>query len=338
MTANPSTLVHHVETTVEQNLPTEYSTYRRRQHEPEWQRTEKLYLDIDSIEGTQRTQKLHDCRSFAWFARHIGTGEVKVMSNSCRLRWCPICCQARSVFLSMQVEEWTKHTQRPKFMTLTMKHSNAELSHQVKWLYQHFRKFRQRKFLRKKLKGGIWFFQLKRIKRSGEWHPHLHCIIDAEYIPQELLSSEWKAQTGTSSIVDIRAIHSAQKVAADVSRYCARPCKLKDFSETDAIEIHRVFHGRRLCGTWGSGRKISLRPVKSVDKDQWERIGSWKAVVTQRDILPRAEAVIKAYLTNRTIPRGIVIDNIRTEIEQYEAPIIPHCGMEDLHGNFEEFL
>jgi hypothetical protein len=338
MTAFATTSVHHIETTVNSELPADYRKYRSRHCEPEMQRTEKLYLDIDSIEGTERHKKLLDCRSSAWFARDVRTGQVKIMSNSCRLRWCPICSKARSAFLIMQVHEWLRKVRRPKFMTLTMKHTNADLEHQIKWLYKHFRQFRMRKIFRKKMHGGIWFFQLKRSKETNEWHPHLHCVIDAEYIPQDILSKEWKAQTGTSSIVDIRAVRSVQKVAEYVSRYCSRPAKLTDFNEKESIEIHRVFHGRRLCGTWGSGRKISLRPPKCEDKMQWERIGSWRAVITQRETLPRAKAVIRAFLTDSTIPRGIIIREEQTEIEKYSPDINLNFGLEDLHGNFEEFL
>jgi hypothetical protein len=54
--------------------------------------------------------------------------------------------------------------------------------------------------------------------------------------------------------------------------------------------------------------------------------------------LPRAEAVIRAFLTNSTIPRGIIITEETTEIEKYSETITPKLGVEDLKGNFEEFL
>ena len=338
MTADPSTSVHHIETSALPPLPYDYRIWRSRHCETELERTELMYSKVDSIEGTDRTTKLRDCRSIAWFARHIDTGQVRVISNSCRLRWCPFCSNARSMFLINQVNAWLTSVKRPKFLTLTMKHTNAPLEHQLKWLYEHFRLYRQRKLFRKTMHGGIWFFQLKRSKDKLQWHPHLHCVIDCEYIPQDKLSDEWRACTGSSSIVDIRAVRSTKKVAEYVSRYCARPAKLADYSEDEAIEIFTVFHNRKLCGTWGSGHKVSLRRPICSDKDKWVRVGSWRAVVSQKETLPRAKALIKAYMLNEPFPPGIVITEEKTIIEQYEASIIPSVGIEDLHGNFEEFL
>jgi hypothetical protein len=338
MTADESTSVHHIETSAAPTLPIDYRNWKSRHCESELLRTEILYQAVDITAGKSRVEKLRECRSVAWFARHMDTGKVRVISNACRLRWCPICSNARSMFLVGQVHEWLKTVKKPKFLTLTMKHTNASLEHQIKWLYAHFRKFRNSRKLLDSMHGGIWFFQLKRSKGSNEWHPHLHTVIDAEYIPQAELSQLWKATTGTSSIVDIRAVRSASKVAEYVSRYCSRPAKLSDFDEKEAIEIFTVFHGRKLCGTWGTGRKVSLRRPVCTDKDKWVRIGSWRAVIAQKDTLPRAKALIRAFMTNSEFPPGIVITEEKSIIEQYEASIIPSVGIEDLHGNFEEFL
>lgn len=180
-------------------------------------------------------------------------------------------------------------------------------------------------------------FQLKRAKETKEWHPHLHIVLDSDYIPQEKLSKEWQACTGTSSIVDIRAVRSTKAVAEYVSRYCARPAKLVDFNEEDCIEMFKVFHNRKLCGTWGSGRKISLRPQKSKDKDKWIKIGSWKAVISQADSLPRAKAVLEAFKTNGTVPAGLIINEIKEGIDKYLDHEIPKVGFEDLVVTLRSF-
>lgn len=338
MTATLSSSVHHIETSASAPLPVEYRTLRSRHCEAELLRTEMLYQAIDLAEGSQRADKLRECRTLAWFARHSDTGKIRVISNACRLRWCPICSNARSMFLVSQVHEWLKSVKKPKFLTLTMKHTNASLEHQIKWLYAHFRKFRQNRKISEKIHGGIWFFQLKRAKSTDEWHPHLHTVIDAEYIPQAELSSIWKATTGTSSIVDIRAVRSNEKVAEYVSRYCSRPAKLSDYTEQEAIEIFTVFHGRKLCGTWGKSCKVSLRRPVCTDKDKWFKIGSWKSVICQMDILPRAKSLIRAYMMNESFPAGIVIPEEKTEIQQYVDKSIPNVGIEDLHGQFKEFF
>lgn len=328
-----------IETSVHHSLPTDYSEYRRRHCQAEYEAARDLYVYLDGIDGPQRADRLIGCRSFAYFARNIDTGKVRVVSSACKLRWCPVCAQARSMFLVSQVHKWLTAVSQPKFLTLTMKHTNAPLEHQVKWLYARFRKFRSRKLISRKIRGGIWFFQLKKSKNDEQWHPHLHTVIDADYIPQAVISAEWQKCTGSSSIVDIRAIRSKQAVAEYVSRYCSKPCNLKDFDLMQRIEVHRVFHGRRLCGTWGTGSKIELSRRACADRDSWISIGSWKAVIMQIDTLPRARAIVKAWQLDDTIPDGIRVDYPKPSgIDGICAESIPHLGIEDLRGNFEEFL
>jgi hypothetical protein len=333
-----NTSVHTEETSAFQNIPHNYQEYRRRYCESEWLQTEKLYSHIDSIDNKSRSEKLRDCRKFAWFARNNETGKVRVLSNACRLRWCPICSNAKTKHLTVEVSEWLKHVKNPKFSTFTMKHTSAPLSEQIKWLYEHFRLFRQRKSIQKYFHGGVWFFQLKKSKSTDEWHPHLHCILDSKFIPQELLSNEWQIQTHSSKIVDIRAVYKPEKVAEYVARYCSRPAKLEDYSMNDAIEIFTVFHGKRLCGTWGTGRTVSLRPHKISSEETWKSIGSWTNVVTQKESLPRARAIIEAWISGAPIIDGIYVGKKSSDSDRYIDGSMASIGVEDFIGRIEGFI
>lgn len=337
-TATVSTSVHTIETSVNRDPQTSYREWRSRFNPAELEATSRMYAELDIAEGTVRWQRFQECRKFAYFCRHKETGKVRVISSACRQRWCPICSQARSKYLSIQVESWIDKVKNVKLATLTMKHSTAPLSHQIKWLYHHFRQFRLRKEIRKKWHGGIWFFQLKRSKKTEEWHPHIHCVIDGDYIQQKKLSEIWQAQTGNSSIVDIRAIKQAGTVAEYVSRYCARPAKLSEYSDKEAIEINTVFHGRKLCGAWGTAKVVSFRHPRTKDSDKWQRIGSWKAIVTQLKTSFRALSVWKAFITNKSIPCLITIGNESPFSVNNSLSLVPTVGIEDVNGNFEEFL
>lgn len=336
MTTSETTSVHPQETTARSPLPIDYQKFRRRHCESEWVQTDRLYSHIDSQSGSRRAELLNKCRTFAWFVRHDVTGKVRVISNSCRQRWCPICSRARSFYLGKMVREWLESRESPKLLTLTMQHTSAPLDHQVKWLYAHFRKFRQRVAIRGKIRGGIWFFQLKMSVGTGEWHPHIHCVIDSPYVPQNLLSEEWHKQTLTSNIVDIRSVYDTGKVSEYVARYCTRPAQLKDYQFEDAVEIFSVFHGRRMCGTWGTGKICSLRQGRPADSTSWEKVGSWKSVLTQVRTLPRARLILDAWTTDSSVPAGIEIPNNRLE-QQYDLTQFPSVGLEDLVGNWEEF-
>jgi len=310
MATKTSTSVHTIETSGKHNLPDRYQDYRRSHCELEYAQTAAMYSRIDSLMGSHYAEQLDQCRSYAWFTQHTETGDIRIASNACRLRWCPICSSARSRFIVSSVQDWLNKHPRSKFLTLTYEHSSAPLLHQINSLYSHFRQFRKRKYIRKKIAGGIWFFQVKKSEISGEWHPHIHCVIDAPYIPQKSLSQEWLKTTLTSYIVDIRPIRNRDEVADYVARYCSRPAGLKDFAESDQVDIFHAMHGRRLCGTWGTGREASLRPKGQYDSSEWRKIGGYKEILSAAGNNAIALSVLQSFINNDPLDYQITREQI----------------------------
>ena len=271
-----------LETTADVSDPVSYAEYRRNQNLVEFNAAHLLYSHTDDIEGTHRTLTLEECRQNAWFAYNVKTGAVRVVSNACRLRWCPICAAARYQYIRQEVRAYVLSVRKPKFLTLTMRHTDAPLSDQIEALYRHFRLFRQHRFISNLTRGGVWFFQIKLSKKDGNWHPHLHCVLDSDFIDKVKLSDEWRQTTGDSFVVDIRSIKDPGKVVDYVSRYCSKPCRLCDFTPQDQAQIFTVLHGRRLCGAWGSGCSICFRPRRCEDAVDWKRIGDWPHVFLNR--------------------------------------------------------
>ena len=55
-----------------------------------------------------------------------------------------------------------------------------------------------------KVEGSIRAIEIKRGKRSGLWHPHMHCFVLLDrYIKQKKLSEEWHQWTGDSFVVGV---------------------------------------------------------------------------------------------------------------------------------------
>jgi len=326
-----------IETSVDAPIPQDYKIWRNSRDPLGYNAALELYSSIDEVEGSHRAEKLKECRTYAWFAVHKESRQIRVVSNACKLRWCPVCAEARYMHIRSLVREWLLSVRNPKFLTLTMRHTNTPLSSQINALYKHFRNFRLQKLISKKIRGGVWFFQLKRGKKSGEWHPHLHCVIDADYIDKVKLSLDWQNTTGNSFIVDIRRVKDPGKVADYVSRYCSRPAKLTEFSEDDRTEVFTVCHGRRLAGTWGTGRRIqfNVRPVNEVA--EWIRLGSWSDVVTESRYSPIARRVLKAFFTSQPISEADY--NAITGPEEnlgYQRDELS-IGVEDRQLSFKEF-
>ncbi len=251
-----ATSVHPQETT-EQPIP--YLSYRKKMIIPvqaEYDATVNLYRSIDDRDFKLRTADLWGCKMDAWLSVSKSSRRVIVLSNSCRLRWCPLCSANKAHRMSDAMSQWLKVHPRPKLLTLTLKHSDDSLDKQITRLYSAFREFRRIKYFKENIRGGIWFFQVKWIEFTQQWHPHLHCIMDSEYLPHEAIKQHWKRITGDSDIVDIRVIRKAKLAADYVARYAARPAKLADLSPAQRMEVFDALHGRRLCGKWGTAAAI----------------------------------------------------------------------------------
>lgn len=294
-----------IETTAIAHLPTCYADLKRAKHAAEYAAVETLYGDLDHDDSKNRLSNLHECRQYAYFARHSETGKVRVISNSCRLRWCPVCSEAKRARIRAEVSEWLSHVRKPKFITLTMSHVALPLSEQIAALYRGFRLLRQHKAVKQSMRGGIWFVQIKRSETDGCWHPHLHIIADSNYIDKRVLSQEWFLSTGNSYIIDIRAVQNPQETCDYVSRYCAKPCKLTDYTRDDRIEIATVLHGKRLCGRYGTGRICHFKTERPADFASWQRLGSWRYFIDNRPFEPAIQQIIKAWHSGTSIERSI---------------------------------
>lgn len=301
MSTDPTLLDNKVTSDHRTNQVT-YHDWKVALHPEHWQRAAQVYSYLDARDSQRRYERFRTCRSDAWFARNRETGIVRVLSNGCKLRWCPLCADGTRAFITRQVLEWLKHQPQPKFLTLTLKHSKADLGFQVDSLYGFFRQLKKTGLWRKNVAGGIWFFQVKLSKKDDCWHPHLHFLLNSSYIQQNRLSMLWKKITKTSCIVDIRAVHNQQKAAEYVARYCSASADLTKMPFNAAVDCVSELHGRRLCGTFGSARKYRLRTAKPPEGGEWQNIGSWWSVTRTRESDVSARDIWRAWR------EGLVLD------------------------------
>lgn len=313
------------ETTGKLALPSSYRALTAHSCTSELAQVRMVYSILDGCGESPHVIRLDECRTDAWFVRHEETGIVRVAAKQCRVRWCPLCSDARQAFLTSQVAGWLAPTEHPKILTVTLKHSKAPIGWQIKNLYEFFRAFRRRSYLKKRITGGVWFFQIKKSKSDSMWHPHIHAVIDGDYLDQKKLSTLWSQITGGSYIVDVRPVKDKDNAVRHVARYAAKPSALADLDLDDAVSLVAAMQGVRLVGTWGTARKISLRAKKPDDADKWFHIGSWSTVFNMQKIDSNADSIIKAFFTNKPLDKNISLRYLEKEIaegidDQIHAP------------------
>jgi hypothetical protein len=192
------------------------------------------------------------------------------VSDLCHDRFCVPCARTRAWRIR---ENLAKHIwdHPSRFLTLTLKHCDAPLRQQVDRLYKCFAKLRGRVLWRDRVRGGLATLELKWSDRSQSWHPHLHCILDAKYIPHPSLKKDWLSITGDSSVVDIRLAPSSFKAIHYLLKYVTKPMSHSLTHNpqlmVDAIDALR---NRKVILTFGTCRSWKLTAIPQ--EDAWERV------------------------------------------------------------------
>ncbi len=316
MSSSHPSLVHTQQTSAQIDAVPTYGQALRHSCRRRYAAAMVIYTLMDSHDTAFRAIRLRDCRSISWFTRHITTGEVRVATSSCSLRWCPVCSNVRRNYVARSVSEWIQGCPYPKLMTLTLMHTDAPLHFQIEQLYKFFRELRRRKEFKAAVTGGVWFFQIKKSKTDRCWHPHIHAIVTGEFLPRRRLSKIWCEITSGSMVTEIRAVKDPQGAASEVARYATCPGNLAELSPDDGLEMVDALHGLRICGTWGKGRGISLRPKPSIVKEEWTNIGSWQVVMGTQDTDHSAKAILHAWQTGCELSAGITCSRTDEMLER----------------------
>lgn len=244
----------------------------------EVQATEQAYEHL-LYDRPQILSRFQNCRTHAAFVQSVETGEIRVRSSHCNLRWCPLCSRSRAFSIAEKTAAWLDDAKHPSFLTLTLAHTSAPLRAQVKTLVKSFKKLRSDKSLRRHVRGGVWFLQITYNATTDQWHPHLHVLVDMDYIPQAHLSHLWLAITHTSMIVDIRKVKDTVKAAQYVARYSARPTNLRNLPNLARVELIEELHGQRIVNAFGSAHAAKVLEKTKYAPQTWTYLGDFFAVM-----------------------------------------------------------
>jgi hypothetical protein len=163
---------------------------------------------------------------------------------------------------------------RYRFITLTLKHTTKPLKQQIRRLYRCFKHLRHSKIWKASQSGGAHILEVKWDSKSKQWHPHLHCISEGEFIHHADLSAAWLKITGDSFIVDIRSLKDGNDAAAYVAKYVGKGVNTEVWSSTThSVEWLLATKGLRICATWGKWRGFRLMKANNAHTD-------WKEVCT----------------------------------------------------------
>lgn len=201
---------------------------------------------------------------------------LKTAAECCHDRFCLPCAQTRAAHLRANVVPLMERGQT-RFITLTIRHTDQGLKHELDRLYEAFGKLKRHKLWKSTQRGGVAFLEVKRSRDGKSWHPHLHVLSQGKYIDQPQLANVWHAVTGDSHIVNIKFVQNDTQVSNYVTKYASKPFDPSLFESHETLcEAMVALKGVRMIIGYGTWRKVTL--TAKPDQEAWENLGTFEEI------------------------------------------------------------
>lgn len=219
--------------------------------------------------------RLYRYRACGWFMRVLmkdtNPPAFAVRGSKCKDRFCVPCARERARLIQANLAEHVKD-KRIRFLTLTVKHTDAPLKRQVRKLMLDFARLRRSRLWRRCVVGGVAVLEVKLSDTDNHWHPHLHCLLEGSFLPHAALRKLWLAITRDSSILDIRAPKSNEDVARYVCKYVTKPCDGSVLHNPQRLaELIAALHNTHLLLSFGTWNGVSF--TREPTLDGWTELG-----------------------------------------------------------------
>jgi hypothetical protein len=215
----------------------------------------------------RRAQRMGFCCSTPTI-RVRGENKPFAALQRCRDRLCPKCATIRGKCCAAKTIALTEKMNAPRFITLTTKAKDNPLLLDLRHLICSFQQLRQTPEWKSWVKGGVYALEVTFNPSTHRWHPHLHILVDGEFIPQAKLKALWHRITRDSYIVHVKAVPDRQKHARYISAYVAKPADLHKWPPERIREYAEVLHGARMIQPFGNCLALHLdRDEEDADRE-----------------------------------------------------------------------
>lgn len=218
--------------------------------------------------------KLMNCRKIAWLGVCTETQEPRFISVTCKSRLCSHCSKVRARQVNELVEAACRRMSSRRFLTVTLAPRSGPLEMQLNALRQYWTKLRRSKFWKARVTGGIMTIEVTWSEKHQAWHPHIHAIIDGEYLPKQALSDEWRRITGDSFIVDIRQANSSRQLANYLAKYISKTGDAIKLPKSRMAQYATAIHALRMAQTFGHLHGVKLKPDREPGEGRVELIAT----------------------------------------------------------------
>lgn len=236
-----------------------------RPHEHDRFRLIRMFATSSNPSMRNRAWKLRDCCANPTI-RQREDGSTFFSPARCRDRLCPLCAKCDARKTANRVKAAVAMWDAARHLTLTMQSNDKPLVEQIDQLLASFRRLRQRRWWSDRVNGGIGTMEITFNATTKQWHPHIHVLLDGEYLPHAQLKTEWERVTCGSTIVHITAVHSRDDASTYIAKYVSKPSDIAKLDQQSAVELALALVGRRTVIAFGTAHGVRI-PVRQQGPD-----------------------------------------------------------------------
>lgn len=262
-----------------------------------------------AISSQKKQDRICDCGSILKFTKYqnIETGDLMrelTGANFCDFKICPMCQwrKARKVcnetLAKVQSVSEAHGGTAFLFLTLTVKNPPiSALRQTLAQMSEAFRRFQQTKAFRRAVLGYVRAVEYVGDQtKSGEAHPHFHCLLvvrksyfkKADYLSKAQWAAMWQAalRVDYEPLINIQRIKpkgsmsALQSACLEVVKYSVSFADMSRMSQEDLSVLIEQTKGLRQYALGGEVKEAEPAEIQEFDPDEWEKIGTeffkWK--------------------------------------------------------------
>jgi len=190
----------------------------------------------------------HDCSREFLTLQCLKCGHRHSILSGSRDRTCPACANELYHRIYDHYKELIADVPNLKFLTLTWKPVEFQDARIVRAMGEALNKLLHRKRYARLWKGLLATVECKKTP-SGKFYYHIHCLLSGAYVPQALISKDWREISGFPIVHVKRISRTPRRALRYVLKYI-----LKGFSfakSKDKIDFKMSMRGVRYVRSYG---------------------------------------------------------------------------------------
>lgn len=258
---------------------------------------------FQAVLSPKKQERVCECGTILRFTTYQNIQSEEIMrelsgANFCDFKFCPMCQwrKARKVCNEVLAKVQSVSNARGGvaflFLTLTVKNPEmSDLRKTVTHLSQSFKRFKETQAFQRAVLGFVRAVEYVGDQtRSGEAHPHFHCLLvvrktyfkKADYLTKDQWAQMWQnaLRVDYTPLVNIQrikakgALSDLQAACLEVVKYSVSFSDMSRMTDEDLAEMIKQTKGLRQYALGGEVKNAEPAEAEQFSEEEWERLGT----------------------------------------------------------------